>query len=265
MVFFYPVYSDNTKSEVLYVYTGKTPSSIKNKNFSNRFYKQLKQKYGNTLRYSPGMCFDSKTKELLVSTSINIGEYKQKGDKKNSTKYALLDGTTISLYRLNGEIKMGTINSWDITNIRDITDKTYGDYFLETCREVQWDIPEIKEGSGIILTFTNPNIHFMSQNYSVLVYNHMELITLEGIEEPELAKDGKDFFTFHNNCIFISQSENRENVCSVIYSNRKRFRGDNYKQRMFSAWYGLDTFNLISEYLAKDIKTEYLEFVNKLN
>lgn len=266
MVFFYPVYSNKSKNQIKYVYTSKNPTKFNklNPKFSRTFFNTLKQVH-NDLIFVPGMCF-SENGDLLVNNNYNVRMYKKGIDE--STKYKLIDGTTVFIYKLNGELHLGTSNSWDITNIKDISNKTYGDYLEETINKVNFNKEEeIKEGETLAIIFSNPKIHFMAEENSILVYNDGDLIlysennrTLEDLETEEES----DFFTY-NGTVYIRQSREHKEACNLIYFNRKKFNidEDGY-DKMFACWYGMDTDNILLSYLNKEKAALYDNFIDHI-
>jgi hypothetical protein len=141
----------------------------------------------------------------------------------SEVKYKLVDATFVHLYRLDGQIMLGTRNSWNITKSYDLyTDLTYGKAFNSCLTRLGIDIDDLADGS---YAFSHPLLHPMAKDYRLYSFTNTTVGDDINIAFDE-AVDEEEHILYYpdNKAYFEVVSEECDSARSLLYLNRQRFR-----------------------------------------
>jgi len=177
----------------------------------------------------PGTILDSELRVIKSPSYYSLID----NEDKDGVKYELKDGTTINLYRWNGELRMGTCNSWDISGLDEYEKgMTYEDYFTEVLEKTNTMslIDRIGENDMYTITFTNPYLHLLENKYIITTFceDLHYLISL-----PNTTLNKHNYITLNGNVINVHESKTRTNITRFLYSNRRRFRCETYDHGLY--------------------------------
>jgi len=178
----------------------------------------------------PGTILDS---DYRVIKSPQYYSSIEKVEYEGGAKYELNDGTTINLYKWNGELRMGTSNSWDISGLDEYEKGlTYEDYFMEVLEKTDTLdlIQRIDDNKMYTITFTNPYIHLLQNKYIITTFCE-ELHDI--ISLPNTTLNKRNFITFNDEVVNVYQSNTHYNISKFLYFNRRRFRSDTYDHGLY--------------------------------
>lgn len=229
MVFIYQVTNGNRSNQVSYHYVRKsklanpTPHQLRVDN-------DLRKKVPKNVTLTPGTVLDRRGKLICQPEYQTIATVSDEIPEGCDIRYKLYDGTAIFLYWNKGNMMMSTANSWDISRMSDfVKDRTYLDYFIQTCEQVGFEYEELDHKKMHNILFINPQIHFTENSFRIIHYSD----EINAYPEIELAEDADtEYMTFDpvNKIIGTHMSPNYETIQHTMYNNRKVCISNNWVQ-----------------------------------
>lgn len=208
MSFAYPIYEDRV-----------------NKTNVRFYHCSNKRSNARTLKtdYPAGSILNEK-QELLFSPTYHVVD-KFSANSESISKCKIHDCTVVNLYYMDDEWYYGTKNSWNIRNLRDFTQTTYGQFFARCLENYpQFSFDSLDKEQMYTIAFTNPECHFMSNEYKIYVYNSADsLADVFDVLEPA-DENAEEYISVCNVTgeITITQSKLRETATNLLYSNRNK-------------------------------------------
>ncbi|MAR56894.1 MAG: hypothetical protein CMM93_06900 [Rickettsiales bacterium] len=209
--------------------------SKKELNYDSHIKKKISEKHGK--KFVAGTVFDRKLNivfepQTFVETKINDKE------ELPEKRYNYVDGTIVYPRMCRGKLALGSTNSWNIANMRDAYEKTYGDFFAETLRAVKL-IDGLSEGYAVL--FSNPGIHVTSNEHSIVVFGEeIKRYTATGLDPDfQTSSDSKSFITFENGHGVVYQDETLSQLSELFYKNKYVYYNkdpERVKKNMVKAW-----------------------------
>lgn len=135
-------------------------------------------------------------------------------------KYKMHDCTVINFYNIGGIWRMGTRNSWDISNIQEFSNLSNNDLFFEVVEKCEYEFDYAKLDPSKIHTFafSNPKCHLFASEYKIWSYDP----THDFVDAPDEYESGTEYIAYDPNTgeLGIHQSALRKNVIDIMYTDR---------------------------------------------
>ena len=229
---FYPVYLRDDKElpndsdkRLDYVYFSRCN---RDKNFDKKTRDLVKRNKGNRgMELYPGTIVEPNNYGIVYQPKHNILIDDNATPSPNDVRYKLCDGTTVFVYQWNGEWRIGSANSWDISGTSEYQKGfTYRDYLDETLTECGLSLDNLDKDEMHTFTFINPRIHLTENDHAIYSF--------EGFgDKYEQTTNKETFMLFNNNRIVITRGSARKNLDNPLYSKRKMFMSDTYKEGIY--------------------------------
>ena len=236
MYYLYPVYKSNKKQEINYYYCCvNKPKGDKfklDKVSQQEINRLIFENNSKDKRLIPGCVIDKDTYEIIRMPELIVSDnLDYVVDKSNVIKF--YDCTTIYLYQIDGNWKLGSINSWDISNIREYgKDNSYGKYFEESLQncEINIDYNNLNKNKVYTIQFVNPNIHLMENNYKVWCFNPDEAnFEIPPFIPEKLINESCGYAILEPNRLTVIPTKQYKNLTDLCYRNRRRFLSSTYE------------------------------------
>lgn len=227
----------------------------------------------------PGCFVDPSSFEVIRRPMFKIDKHEPSANnclperEEGYEIYKAVDGTTINLYTLDGEIwRMATYNSWDISQIKEYSE-TYIQYFMETLKRkgIDLDLDSLDKDKMYPFTFSNPRVHLMARDYAIYYWGGDDLADY-AFDKPDrlIGNYATDSFIVRGEDsvdVYVSRSFRR--VSDVLYDKRKEFArsSDSYKEAIFRQAFSILCNRTISQrdmdLIFKYINTSFYRVLNE--
>lgn len=249
MVYFYSFYDKKKGASFYYARSTKPTKNfgrseeIKSKQLIAKILKTQSHKlhtYNNRKWIIPGTRVDYKGNILCIPNTHQM--IKTKTDRNETlTKYPVIDGTSVIL----DKGYLGTANSWDISNIEDcVKGNNYAHYFSETCAAVNFYPDDLPSGTNLL--FSNPNIHYGSNDHVIVEYTDEGCI-FHGIE----VYDPIGSYTTYDPVkkeLMVYLEKGYSLAINKMYSDRIKLKSDTIEEHMnkiFEKWFNSTQINKV--------------------
>jgi len=194
--------------------------------------KYLEQEYPSQKYYEydfnlgPGTVLDSDYNIIYTPATNYITNIKEEG----YVKCFAIDGTHINIYSIGDRRLIGTKNSWDVTNLKDIFNETYSALLQETLDVL--NIQELPQGTYL---FCNPKVHLLNNDYKIYQFT-LDNPTVPGCSKLPSVDDAAwsdhtatvEWLLFYPELnVYVEDiSKYLKGVNNLLYLHRNRFHSD---------------------------------------
>lgn len=169
--------------------------------------------------YTHGTILDAK-KEVMRKPSFFVTHNRLSGESFKT--FAMSDCTVVNLYNVDGVWRMGTRNSWDISEIEEYPGLTNKVLFNEVIDKLglSFSVSTLDKNKIHTVAFSNPKCHLFAKNYALWSYDPEN----EFVNQPEPYTGGNNFVVLNpaTGELGVQQSPIWKDLTRIMYTDRIR-------------------------------------------
>lgn len=173
---------------------------------------------GERVRYKHGTILDAAKKEVIMEPKFYVTYNNLTGE--GIQKYCISDCTVVNFYYINGSWKMGTKNSWDVSDIQEFQNETNQMLFDQVIEKRGYtiDFNSLDKKRIHTFAFSNPRCHFLASEYAIWSYDP----THEFVDSPKESTEDTGYVMVNQATgeLGIKQSQIWKDITTCMYTNR---------------------------------------------